>query len=373
MLEDESGRIKVIGTPITEASRCLVTGCVIAVLGYEQASGDFEVVDIRFSEYAPQGPLPSVSTQSKPKYLAVVSGLGIKGSEYEGYPLQMLKEYLSGEIGGEDDQEQSGEIVQLIIAGNSLDADDEANSGTGESAADGGASFSEALLPNAVQLAQVGTKKKPKTVKYGYDKSQFHPEPMQHLDSFVADIACSVPVSIMPGATDLANVTVPQQPIHPALFQQARKLNNASDKPVFESVTNPNWWQLEVESTPITVFGSSGQPIDDMCKYLPDEDVDRLDLLNQTLRWQHAAPTAPDTLAAYSYYDKDPFVLTETPHICFAGNQPSFDTRLVKGADDKDHEVTVRLVSVPDFSLTGELVLINLNSSTFETTTVKFS
>lgn len=360
MLEDESGRIKLVGKGVIEASKSLVTGCVMAVLGKELPSGDFEVLDMRFSECAPQRPIPKPISE-KPRYLALVSGLSIKGSVYEGYTLQLLKEYLTGEIGGEEEQTESSEIVQLIIAGNSLDADDE---DAAEGADD---ALSSAFLPNAVQLAQA-KKKKVKEVKYGYDRSQFHPEPMQHLDSFVAEIASSVPVAIMPGETDLANMTMPQQPIHPALFQEARKLNH--DQPVFESVTNPSWFEFGKD--PVVVFGSSGQPINDMYKYLPEEDVDRLDLLSQTLRWQHSVPTAPDTLSAYSFYEQDPFIFNETPHICFAGNQPYFDTRLVQAVDNSGNDVTIRLLTVPDFSSTGELVLVNLNSPTFETTSVRF-
>lgn len=362
-LEDESGRIRLVGNLAKDASACLVTGCIIAVLGRELPSGDFDVLDMRFAECAPQKPIPKPKSD-KPKYLALTSGLGIKGSAYEGYTLQLLKEFLTGELAGPEEQTESAEIVQVVIAGNSLDADDEEEAEVSTEAS------SNALLPDAVQLAQV-VKKKTKEVNYGYDRSQFHPEPMQHLDSFVADIASSVPVTIMPGDTDLANVTLPQQRIHPALFQSARKLN-IEDKTCFDSVTNPSWFELGDEKEPIMVFGSSGQPINDMYKYLPEETVDRLDLLSQTLRWQHAAPTAPDTLSAYSFYEQDPFIFNETPHIYFAGNQPTFDTRMIQAADNKGENVSVRLVSVPSFSKTGELVLVNLNSETFETTSIRF-
>lgn len=42
MLEDESGRIKLVGS-ITDAN--IVTGVIIAVLGMEATSGQFEVID----------------------------------------------------------------------------------------------------------------------------------------------------------------------------------------------------------------------------------------------------------------------------------------------------------------------------------------
>lgn len=51
-LEDESGRVKLTGDSLQ--SKVLLTGCVVAVLGSEMTSGDFEVADVRFAEYAPQ-------------------------------------------------------------------------------------------------------------------------------------------------------------------------------------------------------------------------------------------------------------------------------------------------------------------------------
>ena len=36
-------------------------------------------------------------------------------------------------------------------------------------------------------------------------------------------------------------------------------------------------------------------------------------ILEDSLRWRHMAPTAPDTLACYPFYIEDPFILSETP------------------------------------------------------------
>jgi DNA polymerase delta subunit 2 len=51
MLEDESGRIRLVGDRIREAF--LVTGVVIAALGLETPNGDFEVIDICCAGMAP--------------------------------------------------------------------------------------------------------------------------------------------------------------------------------------------------------------------------------------------------------------------------------------------------------------------------------
>ena len=52
MLEDESGRVRLVGQRIMEAG--LVTGVILGALGMETANGDFEVVDICFAGMAPQ-------------------------------------------------------------------------------------------------------------------------------------------------------------------------------------------------------------------------------------------------------------------------------------------------------------------------------
>ena len=51
MLEDESGRIKLVGSML--ASTNLVTGIIIAALGMETPGGEFEVIDTCFADLAP--------------------------------------------------------------------------------------------------------------------------------------------------------------------------------------------------------------------------------------------------------------------------------------------------------------------------------
>jgi len=52
MLEDESGRIKLIGNILRDIQ--VVTGVIVVVLGAEATSGEFEVVDLCFPGMAPQ-------------------------------------------------------------------------------------------------------------------------------------------------------------------------------------------------------------------------------------------------------------------------------------------------------------------------------
>ena len=52
MLEDESGRIRLIGKILEDTQ--LVTGVIVGVLGAETSSGDFEAIDLCFPGMAPQ-------------------------------------------------------------------------------------------------------------------------------------------------------------------------------------------------------------------------------------------------------------------------------------------------------------------------------
>jgi DNA polymerase delta subunit 2 len=52
MLEDESGRIKLVGEMLNDVQ--LVTGVIVGVLGVDTINGEFEVVDLCFAGMAPQ-------------------------------------------------------------------------------------------------------------------------------------------------------------------------------------------------------------------------------------------------------------------------------------------------------------------------------
>lgn len=54
MLEDESGRIKLVGERVKNAR--LVTGVILGALGIETPNGEFEVVDLCYAGMAPQVP-----------------------------------------------------------------------------------------------------------------------------------------------------------------------------------------------------------------------------------------------------------------------------------------------------------------------------
>lgn len=61
---------------------------------------------------------------------------------------------------------------------------------------------------------------------------------------------------------------------------------------------------------------------------------------------------------SYPFQDDDPFVLNECPHLFFAGSQPKFDTAVINGPEGQ----MVRLIAVPKFKETGNLVLVDMET-----------
>lgn len=70
-------------------------------------------------------------------------------------------------------------------------------------------------------------------------------------------------------------------------------------------------------------------------------------------------------IGSYPFQDDDPFVLQSCPHLFFVGSQPKFDTALIEGPQGQ----MVRLIAVPRFAETGEIVLVD--SETLEVEKVR--
>ncbi|MCJ1247441.1 hypothetical protein MMC30_004655 [Trapelia coarctata] len=356
MLEDESGRLRLIGTPLQ--TTMLVTGCIVAVMGTENANGDFEIIDLKVAdlprqpqrwerddssavlENAANGKRKIAKDQPRGNggKVAIISGLGISGHEANSLTIDLLMEFLLGEACGLPEQQKACKISRLIIAGNAL---------------------SEASpLPAADDLTGKKANK-----KYGYDASAYNPAPTAHLDNFLSTLLPSIPITLIPGASDPANVSLPQQPIHPAMLPHSRAyaaVPGSSEPGWFDSSTNP--WEGDVDGW--RMLGTGGQPIDDVFKYV--EGDNRLDMMESLLRWRCGAPTAPDTLWCYPFQEKDPFVIEECPHVYFVGNQPRFESAVIDGPAGQN----VTLIAVPIFRETGEVVLLDTDS--LEVEIIKF-
>lgn len=346
MLEDESGRLRVVGDSLNSH---YVTGCILAALGTEQADGSFQVIATQYADlprqperWEAENSAPTAGKKSKAKReksgrLAFVSGLNITGTEDDDLALDLLMEYLTGEAAGLPDQTSASTISRLVVAGNSL-------------------SHATPILSREDFNTRKSAKK-----HYGYDASSYNASPVEKLDSLLSQILPTLPITLLPGETDPANVALPQQPLHPALFPLCRAYVNPPAKSNeslegLDFVTNP--WDAVVEGWKI--LGTGGQTVDDLLKYV--EDVESLEVMEMMLRWRSIAPTAPDTLWCYPFQEDDPLILKECPHIYFAGNREKFESRTIEGPDGQQ----VLLLGLPQFSETGQLVLVDMETLEIE-------
>lgn len=329
MLEDESGRAILHNDEFLQKN-LLVTGCIVAVLGIEIQAGIFEIMDVIYPTWAPQKPLPD-SNKGK---IAFVSGLNIQDSTEHDLKLELLKQYLLGELGLEEDKKKCSDIVRLLVAGDSIapiEEDDKED--------------------DFVSTNNYGSK----------NLTKFNPESIVKLDEFLSDLCSSIPISLMPGPNDPAEICIPQQPIHKSLFPENRRYVGGES---FENLTNPAW----IDLNGIRMLGTSGQNVEDILKYIsPDSQLhDPCKVLECNIKWQNIVPTAPDTLYCYPFDDKDPFVLhEELPHIYFVGNQEKFDSWSMMQDNSK-----ITLISVPKFYELGKIVILDLSTMACETITI---
>ncbi|CAF3085626.1 unnamed protein product [Rotaria socialis] len=141
----------------------------------------------------------------------------------------------------------------------------------------------------------------------------------------------------MPGVNDPSCHMLPQQPLHPCMFPSSSKRKTT------HCLTNPYDFQI-------------GQNLDDID--LQSTIESRVQILENCLKWSAIGPTCPDTLSCYPYVKNDPFIITDTPHVFFAGNQPKFETRVFHGSND----IQVRLLCIPSFAQSNSCIALNLST-----------
>ncbi|CAN9513444.1 unnamed protein product [Ophioblennius macclurei] len=311
VLEDELQRIKLEGK--IDRDKC-VTGSVIAIYGAERNEGKFSVEDFCTADLPSQAERPTLTSD---RFVLLASGLGLGSSHADSMlGLQLLVDMITGQLGDLGEQSGAATISRVLLAGGLLSA----------STQDKDASTKAKYLTKKTQAGSV--------------------DAIRTLDELLLQLVASVPVDVMPGQYDPTNYTLPQQPLHRCMFPLS------SAYPTLHLASNP--YQADIDG--VRFLGTSGQNVSDVQKYSSLDS--HLEILEETLRLRHLAPTAPDTLGCYPFYLKDPFILEECPHVYFSGNAPTFESKVVKGAEGQE----VLLVTVPEFSSTQTACLVNLRT-----------
>ncbi|KAF8273876.1 DNA polymerase alpha/epsilon subunit B-domain-containing protein [Lactarius quietus] len=303
MLEDESGRIKLVGEMLNDVQ--LVTGVIVGILGVDTINGEFEVVDLCFAGMAPQAgeddgmDIEDTSlcsdSSTRNEYIAFVSGLDLGSTPTSEAQTQVLIEYLTGACGDPGGQGFASQISRLVILGNSL-------------------------APLGALADEENDKEDEKPRRRGNETASLSPHPVQSLAAHLHDLSQSLAIHVLPGETDPSGSILPQQALPRTMFGPASSYSS------FTCETNPTYLRIApgtqasdddvdptdsdmspLGSTPVrTILATSGQPLNDMEKYVPTAPTTRLNLAEATLKWRHIAPTAPDTLWCYPFFTHDP-------------------------------------------------------------------
>lgn len=289
----------------------MVTGITCALLVVDIGKGKLMVHDHCFADYRPQIDRAIFEENT---YVIFLSGLDLIHPEDCMLSIEILTNFLCGSLGDFKDIKISN-IARLIIAGNCIRNERE-------------------KVKQSLSL----------TSKIPISSNTV--QAIQSMDVLLSKWCSIIDVDVMPGENDPTNHILPQQNLHRCMFPESR------DYKSLNFVTNP--YKFEIGG--LKMMGSSGQPVADVGRYC--DTTDPLDILENCLKWNHIAPTTPDTLGCYPYYDTDPFILDECPHVLFAGNQDKFQTRLCVGSDGQN----VRLITIPIFSKTHTACILNLKN-----------
>ncbi|KAJ2864439.1 DNA polymerase delta small subunit Cdc1 [Coemansia erecta] len=263
------------------------------------------------------GDQPAPSIAEEDRFVAFVSGFNATIEQPVTLEMQLLAEYIVGNLGSADTQRACAQIVQVVVAGGLLS------------------------LPEP----PLGHTEDPRA-----NDRHAAAKLVAQIDEYLADIAASVPLTVMPGKGDPADVSIPQQPINRRMFGQCCQFSG------FVSTTNPAW--LNVDG--VEILGTAGQNIDDLRRYSVKGESACL-LAAESLRWRHIAPTAPDTLWCYPFTDRDPFILEHSPHVYVVGNQPVADCAWA-GDADAARSARTRVLAVPVFKDSHQIMLLNLRT-----------
>eukprot|EP01080_Neovahlkampfia_damariscottae_P006068 gene6068-10076_t len=322
ILEDEFGRVtlKAEKEQIDE----LISGVIVGIFGFLDENGEFVIKNFQFAEIQPQKSIkPKIENDV---FVGFLSGIDVGSPDTMSYKIQLLVDYLSGNIGTTDEMKFISKISQIIIAGNSI------------------------YPPGKKDFREFDVRGSLKATKLESVSNE-----LDLLDEWLLQLSSSLYVDVMPGEKDPSNPSIPQQPLHHCLFTKS------SSKSSFRLVTNPH----DVSIEGVNLLGISGQNVDDIKRY--STKASTLEIMEDTLKWAHLCPTAPDTLDCYPFFENDPFILKNSPHIYFVGNQDKFETKMISIPESNEK---IRLISIPKFSTTFELVLVNLKN--LETHSIKF-
>uniref|UniRef100_A0A8D8YTE2 DNA polymerase delta subunit 2 n=1 Tax=Cacopsylla melanoneura TaxID=428564 RepID=A0A8D8YTE2_9HEMI len=183
ILEDELQRIPLHGNIDIHNQ---VTGVVVAIKGLSVGNGKFQVSDVCYA--TPVFKPRTTVCSNENKYMVLMSGINTAMFHKPILPeLYSLVQLLTGWLGDGEDLVEGSSIVRVVIAGNTIRS-----------------------VP----------KEKITILSNKDNATQADLEAMDLADKILTDFVSNLEVDLMPGEFDPANITLPQQPLHPCLFPE---------------------------------------------------------------------------------------------------------------------------------------------------------
>ena len=238
--------------------------------------------------------------------------------------LQLLSDYVSGHL---DDLEECRRISRMLIIGNSI-SHEVVNKEQHYKVA-------TRLCHCSCQTANLLPIFYPQLITMWLDVFIFQAkyltkntvagtvEAVKEFSSYLQKLTKTIHVTVMPGENDPANSMLPQQPLHPCMFDDKSGVLETATNPYICDVDGiryfsnliscyshclassmlccsygmsllPLLFQLRLMSCYCRLLGHSGQPVNNIRSY--SKLTGSVDIMKKCLTWCHMAPTAPDTL-----------------------------------------------------------------------------
>eukprot|EP00815_Leptocylindrus_aporus_P000957 CAMPEP_0116062952 /NCGR_PEP_ID=MMETSP0322-20121206/8096_1 /TAXON_ID=163516 /ORGANISM="Leptocylindrus danicus var. apora, Strain B651" /LENGTH=521 /DNA_ID=CAMNT_0003548419 /DNA_START=29 /DNA_END=1594 /DNA_ORIENTATION=+ len=403
-LEDDSGRVALEFSSASGSPLYLITGMVCGIVGtVQERTGVMVVEEVYLAgeqvcEVLEEDVMEEEVEEEEDVYVLLVSGLECgsgNGDVSASFRRDLLVDYITGQLFA-DGYRKAGRIARVVVAGGScvkFESIAKDHRAAAAAAANGSKSLSAAQKDSWKKKKVASIELRKQTLLY----------PIKELDeSFLAPIlAGGVPVDLLPGKYDPTNVNPPQQPLHASLLPHASTFGSLLNR-----VSNPyecSMMSMMIDDDDeeghkkrrkrrsVRILGSDGTVIREVMREarridspnsswsslsLSDQrdtkldsmvcDLNEMDALQLTLQCGHIAPSSPDCTPCFPLLQLtkgDPFVIEaakSSDRVYFMGNSNEFDTKLVRHGGDGGGKT--RMICIPSFAKTSQVVLLNLNS-----------
>ncbi|CAE7468636.1 POLD2 [Symbiodinium natans] len=279
--------------------------------------------------------------------VALASGFRIGNARTRKAELLLLRDFLLGLLGTEEDIAMSQRVGRLVIAG--------------------GVHAADAELPSCLG----GRPKRPRLPVSEKARRSFAAAAADEADLFLGPLACHLRLCIMSGEGDCGVSTrLPQLAPPFAIFPRCRRTGN------LELWANPH---CHVEGD-LQVVGHAGQPLQ-LALRNASEPATALDTLVACWHRRHLAPRWPEFLVDKERLQafrescgsglSDPFAIPAAPQACgravlFAGNCGEATWERVSGPGVEGANEEAAVICIPDFTEEPSLLLLNVQDLTIK-------